>query len=137
MSQQRCSKFQKLYLELLNSSGDDPYIFENIRKSSTTFVYNFFPGSEVRLSENRKYQIYSDCETEQKYPIVNIISQVLLSQISSSLYRWKAQQVVYNFSIELFQILQLYLSQTASTRNWFRFLTAHLYHLVIFVTSSP
>jgi len=89
MSQQRCCNFQKLYLELLNSSRDDPYIFENLRKSSTTFIYNFFPGSDVGLSENRKYQICPDFETEQKHPIVKIISQVLLFQISSSLYRWK------------------------------------------------
>ena len=60
MSQQRCSKFQKLYLELLNSFGDDPYIFGNLRKSSTTFVYNLFPDSDVRMSENRKYQNYPD-----------------------------------------------------------------------------
>jgi len=55
MSQQRCSKFQKLYLELLNSSGDDPYIFEKLRKSSTTFVYNVFPDSKFNLAENMKY----------------------------------------------------------------------------------
>jgi len=90
MSQQRCSNFQKLYLELLNSSRDDPYIFENIRKSSTTFVYNFFPDSEVNLAEIGNYQVCPDLETEQKHPIVNILSQVLLIQISSSLYRWKA-----------------------------------------------
>jgi len=89
MSRQRCSNFQKLYLELLNSSGDDPYIFENLRKSSTTFVYNVFPDSDVKVSENREYQIYPDFETEHKHPGVNIISQVLLIQISSSLYRWK------------------------------------------------
>jgi len=86
MSQQRCCKFQKLYLELPNSSGDYPYIFEKHRKSSTTFVYNFFPDSEFNLAENREYQICPDFDTEQKHPIVNIISQVLLSQISSSLY---------------------------------------------------
>jgi len=57
MSQQRCSNFQKLYLELLNSSGDDPYIFEKLMKSSTTFVYNSFPDSEVNLAEIRKNQI--------------------------------------------------------------------------------
>jgi len=102
MSQQRCSNFQKLYLELLNSSRDDPYIFENLRKSSTTFVYNFFPDSDVKLSQNREYQIFPDFETEQKHPSVNIISQVLLIQISSSLYRWKDQKIVYNFSIEHF-----------------------------------
>jgi len=90
MSQQRCSKFQKLYLELLNSSGDDPCIFENLKKSSTTFVYNVFPGSEVKLTKNRKYQICPDFETEQKYASLNTISQVLLIPISSSLYRWKA-----------------------------------------------
>jgi len=45
MSQQMCSNFQKLYLDLLNSSGDDPYIFETLRKSFTTFVYNIFPDS--------------------------------------------------------------------------------------------
>jgi len=90
MSQQWCSNFQKLYLERINSSGDDPYIFENLRKSSATFIYNFSPDSDVRMSENRKYQNYPDFDTEQKHPIVNIISQVLLSQISSSLYRWKA-----------------------------------------------
>ena len=90
MSQQRCSRFQKLYPELLNSSGDDPYIFEKLRKSSTTLVYNFFPDSEVNLAETGNYQVCPDFETEQKHPGVNIISQVLLIQISSSLYRWKA-----------------------------------------------
>jgi len=89
MSQQRCSKFQKLYLELLNSSGDDPYIFGKLRKSSTTFVYNFFPFSEFNLDENGEYQNCPDFDTEQKHPLVNITSQVLLIQISSSLYRWK------------------------------------------------
>jgi len=89
MSQQRCSNFQKLYLELLNSSGDDPYIVENIMKSSSTLVYNVFPDSEFNLAENREYQICPDFDTEQKHPIVNIISQVILSQISASLYRWK------------------------------------------------
>jgi len=54
MSQQRCSNFQKLYPKLLNSSGDDPYVFEKLRKSSTTFVYNIFPDSEVNLAEIRK-----------------------------------------------------------------------------------
>ena len=54
MSQQKCSKFQKLYLDLLNSSGDDPYIFEKLRKSSTTSVYNSFPDYEVNLAEIRK-----------------------------------------------------------------------------------
>jgi len=54
MSQQRCSNFQKLYPELLNSSGDDPYVFEKFRKSSTTFIYNIFPDSEVNLAEIRK-----------------------------------------------------------------------------------
>ena len=90
MSQQRCSNFQKLYLELLNSSGDDPYIFEKLRESFSTFIYIFFPDSEVNLSESREYQICPDFETEQKHPGVNILSQVLLIQISSSLYRWKA-----------------------------------------------
>jgi len=54
MSQQRCSNFQKLFLELLYSSGDDPYIFEKLRKSSTTFLHNIFPDSEVNLAEDRK-----------------------------------------------------------------------------------
>jgi len=90
MSQQRCSNFQKLYLELLNSSGDDPYIFEKLGKSSTTFVYHVFPDSVFNLAENRKFQICPDFETEQKHPGVNILSHVLLIQISSSLYRWKA-----------------------------------------------
>jgi len=90
MSQQRCSKFQKSYLELINSSGDDPDIFEKIRKSSTTFIYNVFPDSEVNLAETGNYQVCSDLETEQKCPIVNIISPVLLIQISSRLYLWEA-----------------------------------------------
>jgi len=90
MSQQRCGNLQKLYLELRNSSGDDPYIFGKLRKSSTTFVYNFFPFSEFNLAENREYQNCPDFDTEQKHPFVNIISQFLLSQISSSLYHWKA-----------------------------------------------
>ena len=90
MSQQRCCKFQKLYLELLNSSGDDPYIFEKLRKSYTTFVYHVFPDSVFNLAENRKCQICPDFETEQKHPIENIISQVLLIQISPILYCWKA-----------------------------------------------
>jgi len=85
MSQQRCNKLQKSYLELLNSSVDDPYIFEMIRESFTTFVYNCFPGFEIKLSENREYQICLDFETEQKHPGVNFISQVLLIQISSRL----------------------------------------------------
>ena len=89
MSQQRCSNFQKLYLDLLNSSGDDPLIFEKLRKSSTTFVYNIFPDSVFNLAENRKCQICPGFDTEQKHPSVNIISQVLLIQISFSLYRWK------------------------------------------------
>jgi len=84
MSQQRCSRFPKLYLELLNSSGDDPYIFEKLRKSFTTFVYNVFPDSVFNLAENGKCQICPDFETEQKHPSVNIISQVLLIQISSA-----------------------------------------------------
>jgi len=86
MSQQRCSKFQKLYLELLNSSGDDPYTFEKLEKSSTTFVYHDFPDSVFNLAENRKFQIGPDLETEQKHAIVNVISQVLLIQMSSRLY---------------------------------------------------
>jgi len=89
MSQQRCSKFQKLYLELLNSCGDDPYIVEKLMKSFTTFVYNFSPDSDFKLAENREYQNCPDFDTEQKHPIINIISQILLIQISSSLYRWK------------------------------------------------
>ena len=90
MSQQGCSNFEKLYLELLNSSGDDPYIFEKLRKSSTTFIYHVFPDSVCNLAENREYQNCPDFDTEQKHPIVNIISQVLLRQISCSLYRWKS-----------------------------------------------
>ena len=90
MSQQRCSNFQKLYLELINSSGDDPYIFEKLRKSSTTLVYHIFPDSVFHLAENRKYQICPDLETERKHPSVNVISQVLLIQMSSSLYCWEA-----------------------------------------------
>jgi len=90
MSQQRCSKFQKSYLELLHSSGYDPYIFEKLRKSSTTFVYNVFPDTEVNLAETGNYQVCPDLETEQKCPNVNFISPVLLIQISSSLYLWKA-----------------------------------------------
>jgi len=90
MSQQRCCNFQKLYLELLNSSGDGPYIFENLRKSSTTFVYYVLQDSVFNLAENRKCHICPDFETEQEHPIENIISQVLLIQISSSLYLWKA-----------------------------------------------
>ena len=58
-------------------------------KSSTTFVYNSFPDSEVNLAETGIYQVCPDLETEQKHPIVNIISQVVLIQISSRLYRWK------------------------------------------------
>ena len=80
MFQQRCSNFQKLYLELLNLSGDDPYIFEKLRKSSTTFVYHIFPDSVFNLAENRKFQICSDFETEQKHPSNNVISRVLLIQ---------------------------------------------------------
>jgi len=60
MYQQRCSSFQKLYPELLNSSGDDPYIFEKLRKSPPTFVYNVFPDSVFNLAENGKYQICPD-----------------------------------------------------------------------------
>jgi len=90
MSQQRCSKFQKLYLELLNLSGDDPYIFEKHRKSSTTFVYHVFPDSDFNLAENREYQICLDFETVQKHPSINVISQVLRIHMSSSLYGWKA-----------------------------------------------
>jgi hypothetical protein len=80
MSQQRCSNFQRLYLELLNSSGDDPYIVEKLMKSSTTFVYNSFPDSEVNSAEIRKFQICPDFETEKKHPSLNVISQVLLVQ---------------------------------------------------------
>jgi len=109
MSQQRCSNFQKLYLELLNSSGDDPYIFVKLRKSSTTFVYHAFPDSVFNLAENREYQNCPDFDTEQKHPIVNIISQVLLIQISSSLYRWKEYKIVYNFSIEYFSKFYSYI----------------------------
>ena len=109
MSQQWCSHFQKLYLELLNSSGDDSYIFEKLRKCSTTFVYHVFPDSVFNLAKNREYQNCPDFDTEQKHPIVNIISQVLLSQISSSLYRWKASQVVYNFSIDHFSKFYCYI----------------------------
>jgi len=90
MSQQKCSSFKKIYFELLDSSGDDPYIFEKLRKSFTTFVYNIFPDSEFNLAENRKCQICPDLETEQKHPSVNVISQVILIQMSSSLYCWKA-----------------------------------------------
>jgi len=90
MSQQRCIKFQKSYLELLKSSGDNPYIFEKLRKSSTTFVYKVFPDSEVNLAETGNYQVCPDLESEQKRPIVNIISLVLLIHISSRLYLWKA-----------------------------------------------
>jgi len=93
MSPQRCSKFKKLYLELLNSSGDDPYIFENLRKSYSTLVYNFFPDLEFNLAENREYQNCPTLETEQRHPIVNVISQVLLIQISSSLHCWKAWKI--------------------------------------------
>ena len=56
------------------------HIVGTLIKSSTTFVYNVFPDSEVILSENRKYQNCPDLETEQKHPIVNIISRVLLIQ---------------------------------------------------------
>jgi len=89
MSQQRCSKFRKLYLELLNTSGDDPYIVGKLMKPSTTLVYNFCPDSEFNLAENREYQNCPDFDIEQKHPSVNVISQVLLIQISSSLYCWK------------------------------------------------
>ena len=109
MSQQRCSRFQKLYLELLNTSGDDPYIFENIRKSSTTLVYHVFPDSIFNLAVNRKCQIYPDFETEQQHPSLNVISQVLLIQMSSSLYCWKAYKIVYNFSIGHFSKLYSYI----------------------------
>jgi len=87
MSQQRCNKFQKLYLEFLYSSRDDPYIFEKLRKSSTTFVYHVFPDSVFNVAESREYQNCPDFDTEQKHPSVNIISQVLLIEISASLYR--------------------------------------------------
>jgi hypothetical protein len=59
-------------------------------KSSTTFVYNFCPDSEVMLTGNRKYKNYPDFETEQKHPRVNVVCQVELIRISSSLYHWKA-----------------------------------------------
>ena len=85
MSQQQCSNFQKLYLELINTSGDDPYIFKKIRQSSITFVYKFFPDSEFKLAENREYQNCPDIDTEQKHPIVINISQVLLIQMSRKL----------------------------------------------------
>ena len=55
---------------------------ENLMKSSTTSVYSTFPDSEVHVAENGKYQICPDIETEQRHPIVNIISRVLLNQIS-------------------------------------------------------
>jgi len=71
-------------------------------KSSTTFVYNVFPDSEFNLAENRKYQDCPDFETEEKHPSVNVIYQVILIQISSSLYRWKAYQIIYNFCIDHF-----------------------------------
>jgi len=85
MSQQRCSKLQKLYLGLHKSFGDDPYIVEKHIKSSTILVYNIFPDSEFNLAKNGKYQICPDFETEQRHLIVNIISYVLLIQISSCL----------------------------------------------------
>ena len=137
MSQQRCSKLQQSYLELLKSYEDDPYIVEKLRKSSTTFVYNVFPDYEFNLAENRKYQICPDFETEQKHPSINVISQVLIIPISSSLYHWKAQQIVYNFSIEYFsKFYSIFVSNTKQ-QKLSRFLTTHLYHLVIFVTSKP
>ena len=58
-------------------------------KSSATVVYNSSPDSDFNLAENREYQNCPDFDTEQKHPIVNMISQVLLIQISSSLDRWK------------------------------------------------
>ena len=60
MSQHKCSNLYQSYLELQNSYDDDPYIFEKLRKSSTTFVYNIFPYSDFSLAENRKYQICAD-----------------------------------------------------------------------------
>ena len=90
MSQHECSKLQKSYLGLQKSYDDDPYIFENLRKSFTTFVYNVFPDSVFNLDENGKCQICPDFETEQKHPSVNVISQALLIQISSRLYCSKA-----------------------------------------------
>jgi len=53
------------YVELQNSYDDNPYIVENLTKSSTTFIYNIFPDSEFNLAENRKYQTCPDFETEQ------------------------------------------------------------------------
>jgi len=44
-----------VYLELDKSYGDEPYMVENLMKSPTTFVYNPFPDSEVKLAEIRKY----------------------------------------------------------------------------------
>jgi hypothetical protein len=72
MSQQRCSSFQKLYLELLNSSGDDPYIFEKVGKFSTSFVYHVFPDSVFNLAEKLEIpdlsRFWSRTETsEYKY----------------------------------------------------------------------
>jgi len=55
---------QKSYLGLHKSFGDDLYIVEKPIKSSTIFIYNFFPDSEVNLAENEKYQICPDFETE-------------------------------------------------------------------------
>jgi hypothetical protein len=59
-------------------------------KSSKTLVYNFLPDSKFNLAENREYPNCPDFDTEHKHPIVNIISQVLLIQISSRLYLWKS-----------------------------------------------
>ena len=138
MSQQRCSNFQKSYLEQLNSSGDDPSIFEKLRKSSTTFVYNFFPDSDVRMSENSTYpklsRLYyrteaSKCKyhiSDSSYP--NTFQLILLESLENCL------QLFYR---TLFQILQVHLSKTVGNQNWSRFLAAQLYHLVIFLTSKP
>ena len=56
MSQHICSNLQKSYLEIHKSYGDDPYIVENLMKSSTTFVYNVFTDYDVKFTEYRKYQ---------------------------------------------------------------------------------
>jgi len=70
MSQQRCSNFQKLYLELLNLCGDDPYIFEKHRKSFSTFVNNIFPGSDftwLKIGNARSVQILKQNKIIQVY----------------------------------------------------------------------
>ena len=53
-------------------------MIEKLMKSSTTFVYNYFPDSEVNSAENKKYQNCPDFETVQKHQIVDVITQVLL-----------------------------------------------------------